>query len=498
MANKSLFSVKSVAKVIAGTVTDSALTGTWSDGSRLAVEYVTDFSPTGGTMVIGTGATPETAYYSGIDEDTEELTGVTRPNAGNHAAGAFVQAGAEPSFEKVATGFFGDSPDAEVSGVPIRSFADPYFRTGSREEGAEEVVWVEMDEDDEPWVIDAPKDAAKTFDGDLEVLPSPGGGDDSGAITDPNTGKILPPPGQGWPDGIAPVGTVVAEAFGGIGNWIGVNWTTIANSTQVNYEVHVSTTTGFTPGATTLYSVHSLAGNTDGIAAATIKDFPLGHVLDGTASDPPQAGTTYYIKIVPKDESGAGTTSAQVSATPVNIGATQITDGAITTPKLYALAVTADKIAALTITADKIAASTITADKLSVTTLSAITANLGTVNAGSLSAVSISTSTITGGTIQTTSGSGLHVKISNARSAEVVFYNGATEIGNIAGTSGGALSMSGALVRIGAAGGTIGVFDEAGSSQVTRGGVGGSPTVQIVADKVDQVIGDLQAFGFYS
>ena len=535
---RSLFSVKHVAKVTAGSVTASALTATWSDGARLGLEYCTDFGTEGGVFVIDPDNAPEVGYFTSIDDSTEELTGVTRPNAAIHAAGVFIQSGSEPTFEKVATGSFGDAPDAEVSGVPIRSLADAYFPLGYRVEGTEETVWVEMDDDDEPWIVDAPKDAAKTFDGDLVVLPSPGGGDDSGATTDPNTGKVLPPPGQGWPDGIAPVGTVVAEAFGGIGNAIHVNWTTIANSTQVNYEVHVSTTTGFIPGATTLYSTHSLAGNTSGIGAETIKDFPLGHALDGTASDPPQPGTTYFIKIKPKDESGAGPTSAQVSATPVKIATvaidtgaiteallaanavtvTKIADGSISTPKLVAgavttatiaagaittgllaaLAVSADKIAAntitsgqiaantivagniaaLTITAAELAANSVTAAKLSVSTLSAITADLGTVTAGSITGGTISGVTITGGTFRTAaSGTRVEITDSGGLMDRINFHVGAALMAQIIGTSSG-LSIS---VGVGSILSISGALNHTGS---TYGLCGAGPSARETIDSL--------------
>lgn len=101
------------------------------------------------------------------------------------------------------------------------------------------------------------------------------------------------------------------------------------------------------------------------------------------------------------------------------ITSTQITDGAISTPKLAAGAVTTAtlaassvlagniasgtitsvQIAAATIVGANVAASTITADKLQVGSLSAITANLGSITAGSLSAVTISSGTITASTI---------------------------------------------------------------------------------------------------
>lgn len=60
-----------------------------------------------------------------------------------------------------------------------------------------------------------------------------------------------------------------------------------------------------------------------------------------------------------------------------------ILDGAITTPKLDALAVTSEKIAAGAIITEKLAANSVTATEIDVAQLSAISADLGTITAGS-------------------------------------------------------------------------------------------------------------------
>lgn len=91
------------------------------------------------------------------------------------------------------------------------------------------------------------------------------------------------------------------------------------------------------------------------------------------------------------------------------ITATQITDGAVTTPKLDAGAVTAAKIAALTITANELAANAVTTGKLdagAVTTpklaAGAVTANelaANSVIAGKVAAAAISTTQLAAGAV---------------------------------------------------------------------------------------------------
>lgn len=454
MAVRHLFTVRRVRTVVDGSVTRSALTTSWTDGSSLGLEYGTDFDPAVGVAVIDPGGAAETIYYRDVDEVTEDLIGVIRPDPQNHAAGIFVQAGTDPVTRKLADGFFDSDPGTEVSGVPIRAHVDAWYTDGFRDDGVEEAVWIEIDEGDEdqPWIVDAPRDAAKTFDGDLGVLPPVGGGDSSAAAPDPITGKILPPNGQGFEDGAVPGGAVVAEAFGGIGDTIHVNWTTIANSSVVNYDVHVSDATGFTPGPGTLYSSHSFAGEPDFLATATIKDFPATHDLDGTASDPPVPGTDYFIVVIPRDGSGEGTPSNEVSATPVvtvppgSITETEIADDSISTPKLQTNSVTTDALAANSVATENLQANAVTATHVAsislsvlqavVGTLSALTANLGTVTAGIITGV-----TITGGTLQTAT-SGARVVISQSPVDEIRFHNTDSSVGLKAINSGAATALA--------------------------------------------------------
>lgn len=89
----------------------------------------------------------------------------------------------------------------------------------------------------------------------------------------------------------------------------------------------------------------------------------------------------------------AGVWTAAVATTDLTgqITSTQITDDAVTTPKILAGAVTAAEIAGGTITGDKIQAGTITAGLLAVTSLDAISVNAGTLTAGTIQGLKITT-----------------------------------------------------------------------------------------------------------
>jgi hypothetical protein len=456
----SLFTITRVYIETAGSVLDQAVTaGSPAAGGRVKVEAITDYDDDGGVGRFyrpelydeTSSATYEEFLYSGIDEDTEELTGVTRPNPVTWSAGiTFVQEGSEATVEKVADGYF-DDEEVPAIGIPIPAHLYPYFPVGPRAQGFEETVWVGQisPDDDQVFVLNAPVGAVPSFDDDREVLPPVGGGNSSTVVVDPNSGKILPPKGMGYEDGVVPSTGVTPVVTGGIGNVLFIRFPTIANSSIVKYKVHVHTTNDFTPAANTLVGIVELAGTPGFTGLYVLKDFPAGHVLDGGAADPPQAGSTYRVKIVPADGSGefAGPYT-QASGSPLDITAdliaaaavttTKIADNAITTPKLIAGAVTAAKIladtitaneiAALTITAGEIATSTITASKMLITAgLSSITADIGAIIAGTITGV-----VITGGTVRSATGPS-YTEISNSLGSAIDFIVSSARAGRITG-----------------------------------------------------------------
>ena len=126
------------------------------------------------------------------------------------------------------------------------------------------------------------------FDGNSETAT------DSGTV-----GGYLPGEIPYITDGIAPTSSPTPEVEGGIG-FLAVKWAAVSNADPVTYEVHLSTTTGFTPDGTTL------AGETPGLLAF------IERMPDGTAFT---QGTTYYCKIIAKDEDGSAAAGSQDSTT---------------------------------------------------------------------------------------------------------------------------------------------------------------------------------------
>lgn len=133
-------------------------------------------------------------------------------------------------------------------------------------------------------------------------------------------GDILSVPGNLVHDGSAPASSPTPTVVGGIG-YLYASWAAATNNDPVTYEVHLSTTTGFTPsGATKVTEVSDLQAFIRTLPGTTT---PLGY------------GTTYYVKIIAKDLDGAAAASAQASGTPVfvqtgdvgTIGGQQVKDG---------------------------------------------------------------------------------------------------------------------------------------------------------------------------
>lgn len=503
VAAKKLLKVLRVRKLIEGAPVAQVITvGSPADGERLKVESVVDFVPSGsggGTAVLEVDTSKEEEIeYSDVDEATDELVGVIRRNPQSHTTGVFVQAGTDPVIEKWAEGRI-DDEEGQVVEVPVPASLYPMLRVGTYDEETAPTIQVIFDDDAEQLVVhDGPVGAVPSFDEDLEVLPPVGGGDASDAVTDPDTGRILPPAGMGYEDGDVPDGAVTPIVAGGIGNTLFVRIPTIANSSIVKYKVHCHTTSDFVPASNTLVGTVDLAGTPGFNGLFVIKDFPAGHALDGTAADPPQSGTTYYVKVVPSDGSGdAAGPYPQASATPLKIATVQIDNGAITealiaaaaitttkiaddsvsTPKLIAgavvtakiaagaittdrlaaNAVTADKIAANSITSNEIAANTITAgniatgaiqadeisggavtaSKISVSSLSAISADLGSINAGSITGV-----TITGGTFRTGVSGSFRIEMSDALNDRIKWIDSSGfEKARVLATSSGELQL---------------------------------------------------------
>ena len=136
-----------------------------------------------------------------------------------------------------------------------------------------------------------------------------------------------------------------------------IKWTGITNKDAVTYEVHVSTATGFTPSAGTK------AMETSGTLAVI-------RTLPGT-STALTYGTTYYVKLIAKDADGSAAAGTQASASPSQVGGSDVGTGAITNTQIAANTITSGQIAANTITAGQIAADTITATEIAANAITA-------------------------------------------------------------------------------------------------------------------------------
>lgn len=103
--------------------------------------------------------------------------------------------------------------------------------------------------------------------------------------------------GQHVSDGAPPASSPTPTVRSAISALI-VTWSPVANNDPVTYEVHVSATSGFTPGPST--KVAEMQGTMVWVR----------RLADGS---PLQYGTTYYVKLVAKDLDGAAPASAQAS-----------------------------------------------------------------------------------------------------------------------------------------------------------------------------------------
>lgn len=130
------------------------------------------------------------------------------------------------------------------------------------------------------------------------------------------------PPGisSGGTDGNAPANSPAAIVDPGIGD-LQVSWVPTVNADTVTYEVHAATTSGFTPGPTTL------AGETTG-AFYAINRMPDNSPLD--------YDNNTFIRIVAKDGDGSAAPGVQGFAAPSRVGAddfdvlfTEIGDGVV-------------------------------------------------------------------------------------------------------------------------------------------------------------------------
>jgi hypothetical protein len=216
-------------------------------------------------------------------------------------------------------------------------------------------------------------------------------------------------------DGSAPASSPAVDAVvGGVG-FLLARWTEVANTDPVTYDVHVGTVTGFAPAAANL--VGSVAGTA----------FFIRSLAGGT---PLTYGTTYYVRLVARDDDGAAAAGAEGSGqmakantadiaagaitaasaiiADATIGSALIVDAAITSAKIDALAVTTAKIEAAAITNAKIA--NLAVDSAKIADLAVGSAKISDLSASKLTAGTL-TADVTLSSLISTAASGARVEL---------------------------------------------------------------------------------------
>lgn len=195
----------------------------------------------------------------------------------------------------------------------------------------------------------------------------------------------------------------------GIG-YLLARWTFISNNDPVMYEVHISDTSGFLPGANTL------------VGSTPSNYFFIRNVGSGLGGGALVYGTTYYIKIRAKDADGtqnAGTQSSgftvQANTADIAVGAITaasaiIADAAIGTAKIQDAAITNLKVADASISTAKI-------QNLAVGTAQIADAAIATAKIGDLQ---VTTAKISGLTVDKL--------LAGTISGQTIILNGSTSI----------------------------------------------------------------------
>lgn len=139
-------------------------------------------------------------------------------------------------------------------------------------------------------------------------------------------------------DGNPPSSSPTPTVEGGPG-YLAVSWDAVTNGSPVTYEVHMSTSSGFTPDAS------SLAGETSGTR--------LFLRLDPTG-EPLVYDTTYYIQLVAKDVDGSADPGTEGSGEMMQVNSADIAVNAIQAGHILAGSITAEQLAAQLVLASRI------------------------------------------------------------------------------------------------------------------------------------------------
>lgn len=321
--------------------------------STLFLHDTTDFADDGGSLLIQVDIDETyTLTYTSKDDDVNTITLVgTLPVAVDSDTQVFVYPLATEKYAQVQ---IDEDEEPIVARIPYALSAG--VDEGVRDATSYESVMVELQAGYEYVVSDFP--------GKEDYI--------DGVALDPAT---VPPAGS------SPISVGPAISASAGYNSIFVSWSPVLPDDTsytgfVSYEVHVSSTNGFTPGPTTLYS-RTISPN------VLITQMPSGSALSTSAPTyvKVRAYTTNEVSPWSNETSAtalAGADPAAISALqakfPINtvdiangaVIGTKITDGTITTAKIGPNQVTTALLAANSVTANEMAAGAVTANKLSV------------------------------------------------------------------------------------------------------------------------------------
>jgi hypothetical protein len=272
----------------------------------------------------------------------------------------------------------------------------------------------------------------------------------------------------------APTSVTVKSGY----NSMFVQWVAIANADPTTYEVHVSTTAGFTP----------VTGTKVGTVAGT-----MFNVRSDAAGAALTTGT-YYVKVIATDRDGVGPASAEVSGsiaklvagdlTPHTITANEILANSITSNEILAGSITGDRITAGTITAYNILGGTITADRLTSGTITAYSGTISSLDAsvitvGTMAADHVGAGTITAGQVTIGAGGSIVVGVPSGGSGTGVLVDSFGLRLFSGGTTTVSLNAStGAAVFAGDLTGSNGTFTGTLSAGTVSGGLVTGATLQ--------------------
>ena len=280
----------------------------------LTVEDPTDFQPDGGELLID----DEEIAYSDVNEETGVIT-LDAPTTDAHLAEARVYV-LPATTERWAHVMVEGDDETMQARVPHALY--DRLTVGVRDPDTDELELVDVDRDQ----------AGELFVADiLERVPLV-----DGSFIDP--GSTIPPGAS--TDGDPPAISPAASVQGGIRSLF-ATWSVVANHDPVVYEVHVSTSSGFTPSPATY------AGETGGTLFVI-------RTLPGTV-DPPLYGTVYYVRIIARDFDGAAAAGVEGSGTPAEADTADIAVEAITADRIRVNSLTGDRLAAVFVIAGQIA-----------------------------------------------------------------------------------------------------------------------------------------------